>query len=66
MITTAADDEQGGVGMVVRYQPQVWSLESTRFYGPNVVSCDVITDRKQNLLIGAYLTTSTLGHLPDL
>ena len=36
------------------------------FHGLNVVSCNVASDSKQTPLIGAYLTTSTMEHLPDL
>ena len=52
--------------MVIRDQPQVWSVEATRFHGTNVVRCEVITDEKLTLIIGAYFTNSTLDHLPDL
>ena len=54
------------MGLVVRDQPQVWIIELTRFHGPNIVICEVVTDRKCTLIIGAYLPPSTLEHLPDL
>ena len=44
-ITMAADDAQGGVGLVVQYQPQVWIIESMRFHGTNVVSSEVVTGK---------------------
>ena len=51
--------------MITREQPQGWIIKSTRFCRPNVVSCEVITD-KWNLLIEAYLSPYTLDHLPYL
>ena len=64
-ITTAAVDAQGGVGLVVRDRPQGWSKESTRFHGPIMVICEVITNKKTPLT-GTYLPPSTLEHLTDL
>ena len=52
--------------MVIRDQPQVWSVEATRFHGTNVVRCEVITEVKQTPVIGAYLPPSTSEHLPYL
>ena len=46
-ITTAADGAQGGVGLVVWDQPQGWSIESTRFRGPKLVICKVVTGIKR-------------------
>ena len=54
------------MGLVVQDQPKVWSVQSTRFHGQNVVRCKVISGSKRNPLIGAYLPSSTLEHLPDL
>ena len=39
--TTADINAQGKVGMIVRNQPQVWSIKETRFQGKNVMSCEV-------------------------
>ena len=64
-ITMAAGNVQGGVGLVVRDQPQGWSIESTHFQGMNVVIYEVFTV-KFILLIGSYLPPSTLEHLPEL
>ena len=66
MITTAAGDTQWGVCLVVRDQLQVWSVESTRFHRPNVVSCEVITDRKRTPIFGKDLPPSTLQNLQYL
>ena len=60
-----AGGAQGGVCLVVWYRTQVWSVESMRFHGPNVVICEVITNRKWTPIIGAYLPPSTLEHLLD-
>ena len=57
---------QEGERLLVREQPQVWSIELTHFYRMNVVRCEVITNGKRTLIIGAYFTNSTLDHLPDL
>ena len=43
-----------------------WSIESTRFHGTNVVSYNIVTGKKGNPVIGAYLPPSTLDNLPDL
>ena len=51
--------------MIVQDQSQVWSIDLTRFHGPNVAICEVVTS-KRTQLIGAYLPPSTLEHLPDL
>ena len=60
-----ASDAQRRVGLVVREQPQGWSIELTRFHRTNVVICVVVTG-KRTLLIGAYLPPSNLDHLPEL
>ena len=52
--------------MVVRDQPQDWSLELTRFHGSNVVRYEVVTNGKRTPTVGTYLPTSTLEHLPNL
>ena len=56
----------GGSGPGRPDLPHGCSIESTNFHGLNVVTCDVITSGKWNILIGAYLPSSTLEHLPDL
>ena len=64
--TTTDDGAQGGVGIVVIDQPQVFSVELARFHVPNVVICKDVSDGKRTLLASAYLPLSTLEHLPDL
>ena len=56
---------EGGF-LVVQDQPQGWILEAAQFHGPNVVSCEVITNGKRTQIISAYILPSTLEHLPDL
>ena len=50
-ITTAAGNARGGVGLVIRDQPQGCSIDSMRFHKPNVVSCEFVNG-KQTPLIG--------------
>ena len=50
------------VGVVVWNQHQVWSIESTRFHRPNLVSCEVI-NIKRTPPISIYLPPYTLEHL---
>ena len=57
---------QGVAVLVVQDQPKGWSVELKRFHGPNVVSCDFITQVKWTPLIGPYLPSFTLDHLMDL
>ena len=65
-IVTTYGGAKVGVGLVVQDQPQVWSLELTRFHGPNMVICEVVTERKPTPIIGKYLPPSTIDHLLDL
>ena len=53
MSTTAVDGAQGGVCLVVRDQPQGWSVELTRFHGMNVLSYEVIANVKRTPIIDA-------------
>ena len=64
--SSSAGGAQGGVGVVARERPARWGIESTRYHGPNVVSCENVTGLTQTPLIGAYLPPLTLEHLPDL
>ena len=66
MIVAADGGVQGGVELVVRYQPKGWSVESMHFHRPNMVSYEVATNIKRTLIIGAYLPPSTLEHSPEL
>ena len=54
------------MGLVIWDQHKGWSVELTRFHGPNLVIFEVVAGGNQTLLIGAYLPSSTLEHLPDL
>ena len=49
---------------MTREWPDGWGIESTRFHGPNVVSCEIVTGPTQTPLVGAYFPPSTLEHLP--
>ena len=66
MIVAADGGVQGGVELVVQYQPKGWSVELTRFQSPNMVSYEVATNIKRTLIISAYLPPSTLEHSPEL
>ena len=65
-IMTADGGAQGGVGLVVREQPEGWVTDLMKFLEPNVVSCDFVTGRQRTPIIGAYVHTSTLEHFPNL
>ena len=45
-VATDTCGAQGGVELLVRELPQVWSVELTRFHGPNVVRCRVVSGSK--------------------
>ena len=51
MIVTTSDGVQGEVCLVIWYQPQVWSVESTHFQGTNMVNFEVVTYRKSTPII---------------
>ena len=57
---------QGGMVLVSWDRPMGWSLESTRFYRPNVVSCEDVRGTSRTPNIGSYLPPTTMDHLPDL
>ena len=63
---TSTGGSQGGVEVVTRERLVRWGIESTRYHGPNVVSCYLVTGLIRTPLIGAYLPPSTLEHIPDL
>ena len=42
-VTTDTSGAQGVVGLVIREQPQGWSVDSMRFYVPNVVTCEGVS-----------------------
>ena len=54
------------MGLVVRESPGRWSVKLARFHGPNMVSSEVVLGVNWTPLNRAYLTPSTLEHLPDL
>ena len=54
------------VGLVSQYWPMGWIIELTRFHSTNMVSCKVVTGISRTLIVGSYLPSSTLAHLPDL
>ena len=63
--TTADSNAQGGVGMIVRNWNQGWSIDKTRFHGPNVISCKFVV-RKRTPLIGTQPPPpSTMEDQPD-
>ena len=47
----SAGGAQGGVGLVSWGQVTVYSLELTRFQGPNVISCEVVTGTSQTPIV---------------
>ena len=49
-IMTVGRKSQGGVGMIIWKQPQVWSIESTCFNRPNVVICKFVTGKRTPLI----------------
>ena len=57
---------QGGVDLVLWEWPPGRSLESTRFHGPNVVSCEVFRGTSRTPIIGSYLPPTMLDHLPNV
>ena len=59
VIMMVDDDIHTGVGMIIRDRPQVWSIESTRFHGTNVVRCKVFT-RKRTPIVISYLLLELL------
>ena len=65
MQPSSAGGAQGGVDMVMRERPGRWGIQSTRFQGPNVIICEIVTVHTRTSLIGAYLPPSTLKHLLD-
>ena len=52
--------------MVSRDQLMVWSLESTRFHGTNVVRCEFSRGTARAPIILVYLPQTTLANLLDL
>ena len=65
-VVTAGGGSQGGVGLVVRDQLEVWIVEYTCFHRPGMVSCEIVSGAHQTLLIEAYLPPYTIDHLLNL
>ena len=49
-----------------REKTEGWIVESMRFHGPKLGSCELVDGDQRMSLIGEYLPPSTLDHLPDL
>ena len=67
-VTTATKNMMGGVGLVVREQPQGWRVDSTCFRRENVVICEVAFGSRRTPLVGSYPPPPpfTLEHLPNI
>ena len=63
---TEAGGAKGVVGLVVREKTEVRSVEWTRFYGSNVVSCEIASGIQRMTPIGAHVPISNIDQLPDL
>ena len=61
---SSARGSQGLVGLVMREWLVGWGIESMRFHGPSVVSCEIVTRPTQDPLVDAYLPPLTMEHLP--
>ena len=59
-VAKAGRTQGGGVGLVARELIEGWIIKSTRFHGPNLVRCKVISGYQKTPLIGAYLPSSIL------
>ena len=57
---------QGVVRLIRREKPVRWVIDSTRYHGPNVISCKLVTGLTRTPLVSAYIPLSTLDHLPYL
>jgi exonuclease III len=52
--TLARSHSQGGVALFFRDSPQ-WQVESIRLFGPNVISCQLVTGQCRIPVVGAYI-----------
>ena len=50
---------------MTRERPVGWGIESTRYHGPNVASCEIVTGLTWTPIVRAYLPLSMFEHLPD-
>ena len=63
---TASGGAHGSMGLVMVERPEGWDIDSTCFYGPSVMRCDIISVSQRNPIIEAYPPPpprSTLDHL---
>ena len=63
--SNAVSHRQGGVALVFKDSPH-WQVESTRCFGPNVISAEIVTGPRRIPLVGAYIPpddTTTLAHV---
>ena len=54
------------VGLVTTERPEGWYIDSTRFHGTNMVSCEIVTGIQWTTIIRAYLPPSNMDRLPYL
>ena len=52
--TTAAGEEQGSMGLVMRERPYGWDAKSMHFHRPNMVSCEIVSSLQKKPLTGSY------------
>jgi hypothetical protein len=55
--TEAKNQHQGGVALVFK-KSELFSVEGTRSFGPNVISTTLVSGRKKWTIIGAYIPPS--------
>ena len=55
--TKALSPHQGGVAIFFR-ESNYWQVESVKKYGPNVISCHLVTGRRRIPVVGAYIPPS--------
>ena len=54
------------VGLVTRERQEGWDIDFTRFHGPNMVICEIVTGIQWTPLIRAYLPPVKMYRLPYL
>jgi hypothetical protein len=63
--TEAVSYRQGGMALAYR-ESRHWLVESVQRHGPNVMSCILVTGRRRQPLVGAYIPpadVSTIGYI---
>ena len=63
---TSTSGAQVGLSLVSWDWSTGWSLEFMHFHGLNRISCEVVTGKSRNPIVGAYLPPTTLINLPDI